>query len=51
MPTINSCPFCGSDDVRLRGSLNTTWVYCDDCEVCGPTGIGAEQKNGGYECD
>lgn len=44
MPTINPCPFCGSEDVVLRGGLDYSWVYCDDCEACGPTGFGENKK-------
>lgn len=29
--TLKSCPFCGLNDLIIKGDENGSWVYCRDC--------------------
>lgn len=32
----NRCPFCGSEDTRLRESRGSWWIQCKHCGTTGP---------------
>lgn len=38
---IKSCPFCGSNKVRLQGVIFPC-VVCDECKTYGPVGFSKE---------
>lgn len=29
--TLKSCPFCGENDLIIKGDENDSWVYCREC--------------------
>ena len=31
--TLKSCPFCGENDLIIKGDAELSWIYCKDCGV------------------
>ena len=43
MEQIKPCPFCGSDDLSVLGSINKSYVRCGKCYAYGPDGKDNEE--------
>jgi hypothetical protein len=40
MNNLARCPFCGSEELEIRGSSHTKWIACLSCRADGPTANG-----------
>lgn len=29
--TLKACPFCGENDLVIKGDVEDSWIYCKEC--------------------